>query len=103
VFEPYKGPIVGIEPKQIKNVLYITSGELKGKVVHTLKACDYEVIFMGNNGYEERIIRCRHFENEINEREEIIAIDPILTKKTLKSELLVGISPKDAKYIIFTL
>jgi hypothetical protein len=103
VFEPYNGTLLGIEPKQIKNVLYITSGELKEQVVHTLKACDYEIIFMGNNGYEERIIRCRHYENEVNEREEIIAIDPILTKKALNQELLVGISSKDAKYIIFTL
>lgn len=103
VYEEYKGPIVGIEHEQIKNVLYITSGHLKGNVVHTLKACDYEIIFMGSSGREERVIRCRHFENEINEREEIIGIDKDLTKKVLKGDLLVGISSSDAKSIIFTL
>lgn len=103
VYEEYKGPIVGIENTQIKNVLYITSGHLKGKVVHTLKACDYEIIYMGSKGYEERIIRCRHFENEVNEREEVVAVDKDLTKKVLNGDLLIGISPSTAKSIIFTL
>lgn len=103
VFEEYKGSLVGIEHKLIPNILYITSGELEGKVVHTLKACDYEIIFMGSKGVEERVIRCRHFENEINEREEIIGIDSELTKKVKSGELLVGISSNDAKSIIFTL
>lgn len=103
VFEEYKGVFQGIEHTKIQNVLYITSGKLKGKVVHTLKACDYEIIFMGKNGTEERIIRCRHFDGEINEREEIVAIDDILTKKVLAGDLLVGISSSDAKSIIFTL
>lgn len=103
VFEEYKGGLVGINHTQIKNVLYITSGNLRGKVVHTLKACDYEVIFMDSTGVENRIIRCRHFENEVNEREEIIAIDKSLTKRTINGDLLVGISSSDAKSIIFTL
>lgn len=103
VYEEYKGIIEGVEPKKIKNVLYITSGELEGKVVRTLHACDYEIIFMGEKGVEEKVIRCRHYENEINEREEIIAIDDELTKKVIDMELMVGISPSDAKYIIFTL
>src|SRR5690606_21725939 len=38
VFKPYRGVIEGIEPELIKNVLYITTGELKGNVCHTLKA-----------------------------------------------------------------
>lgn len=103
VFEEYTGPIIGVDHKKIDNVLYITSGEYKDKVVHTLKACDYEIIFMGANGVEERVIRCRHFENEINEREEIVGVDEYLTKKVEKRELMVGISSSDAKYIIFTL
>jgi hypothetical protein len=103
VFEEYTGQILGIDHKKIDNVLYITSGEHKGKVVHTLKACDYEIIFMGDKGIEERVIRCRHFENEVNEREEIIGIDDHLTKKIENKELMVGISSTDAKYIIFTL
>jgi hypothetical protein len=92
VFIPYKGIIEGIPNEQVKNVLYITSGEFEGKVVHTLKACDYEIIFIGTKGVEERIIRCRHFENEWNEREEIICVDESLTKKVNKNELLIGIS-----------
>jgi hypothetical protein len=103
VFEQYTGTLVGIDHKKIENVLYITSGNLKGKVVHTLKACDYEIIFMGKNGVEERVIRCRHFENEINDREEIVAVDDNLTKRIIGQDLLVGISSSDAKSIIFTL
>jgi hypothetical protein len=103
VFEPYNGSLVGIEPKKIKNVLYICSGELAGSVVRTLPACDYEIIFMGLNGQEERLIRCRHFEGEINEREEIVGIDKNLTNLVHERELLIGNSPLDAKYLIFTL
>jgi len=103
VYEEYKGIIEGVEPKKIKNVLYITSGKLEGKVVRTLHACDYEMIFMGESGIEERVIRCRHYEDEIKEREEIIAIDEELTKKVSDMELMVGILPTDAKYVIFTL
>lgn len=103
VFEEYRGSLEGINNTQIKNVLYITSGNLTGKVVHTLKACDYEIIYMGTKGFEERIIRCRHFEDEINEREEIIAIDRELTKRVSRGDLLIGISSFDAKSIIFTL
>lgn len=103
IFIEYKGVLEGIEHTQIKNVLYITSGHLKGKVVHTLKACDYEVIFMGDRGVEERVIRLRHYENEINEREEIVAIDDILTQEVKSGNLLIGISSSDAKSIIFTI
>lgn len=103
VYEEYKGIIEEVEPKKIKNVLYITSGELEGKVVRTLHACDYEIIFMGEKGVEERVIRCRHYENEINEREEIVAIDDTLTKQVENMELMVGVSPKDASYVAFKL
>ena len=103
VFEEYKGSLIGVEHTKIPNVLYITSGKLEGKVVHTLKACDYEIIFMGSKGVEERVIRCRHFEDEINEREEIIGIDIEMTKRVKKGDLLVGITSNDAKSIIFTL
>ena len=60
VFKPYEGFLVGVEPEQIKDVLYIKSGEFSGKIVHTLKHCDYEMVFQGVNGKEERMIRCRH-------------------------------------------
>ncbi len=97
VFKPYIGILQGIDPKLLKNTLYITSGELSGKVVRTLKACDYEVIFNNLQGREERIIRCRHFEDEENEREEVIATDEGATKKVLNGELYIGLSVSDAK------
>jgi hypothetical protein len=97
VFEPIKTQFYGIAPRLLKNTLYITSGELEGKVVHTLKACDYEVIFRNEKGVEEKVIRCRHFEDGPNEREEIIAISYELTDKVNNGEIYVGISVGDAK------
>lgn len=96
MFEPYKGTIEGIEPTVVKQVLYITTGELRGKVAHTLKGCDYQLVFQGSDGKEQNIIRCRHFNEETeNEREEIIAIADDLTMKVNKGELLVGLYPND--------
>ena len=99
VYEPYIGTLEGMQPSVIKDILYITSGKLKGKVVHTLKASDYEIVYQGDNGKEERKIRVRHFAGEENEREEIIAIDGYLTKKVKNSLLLVGLSSNNAKKI----
>lgn len=97
VFKPYTGILQGIEHTILKNTLYITSGELKGKVVRTLKACDYEIIYNNPKGREERIIRCRHFEDEYSEREEITCIDNGSTQKVVEGKLYVGISTSDAK------
>lgn len=92
VFEPYKGVLEGIEPTLLKNVLYITTGNLSGFVVGVLKASDYEIVFQGLNGREERVIRIRHSEDEDFEREEIIYVDHHLTEKVNNGELLVGLS-----------
>lgn len=97
VFQPVKTQFYGIAPNLIKNTLFITSGEHEGKIVRTLKACDYEIIFRNSKGIEEKIIRCRHFEDCPNEREEIIAIDHKLTKLVANGEYYVGISVTDAK------
>lgn len=97
VFKPYSGALVGIEPTQIKNVLYLTSGDLKGLVCHTVKAADYEIIFTGTRGKEERIIRCRHYEDKPHDREEILLIDYGLTEKVNKGELLIGLSSTDCE------
>ena len=98
VFESYKGILEGIDPKPIKNVLYVTSGELKNKVVHTLPASAFEVIFQGINGQEDRVIRFRPFGDEATQREpEAVAINDLYTKKVKKGELLIGLSVKDAK------
>lgn len=99
VFEPYKGIIEGVPPKQLKNVLYLTSGEYVGNAVYTLKACDYEIIFLNEKGIEERIIRCRHYEDGWNDREELIAIDHDLTQKVNNGELLIGLSDTDCKQL----
>jgi len=62
-----------------------------------LKACDYEIIFQGVNGREERLIRFRHFPNQEHEREEVIAVDGYLTDLVNKGKLLIGLSPTNAK------
>ena len=100
VFRPYEGYLVGIEPELIKDVLYITSGEYNGKVCQTVKAADYEIIFQGTNGREQRIIRCRHYENESHDREELIVERNDLTELVNKGKLLVGLSKSDCKSII---
>jgi hypothetical protein len=97
VYKPYKGFLTGIDPTEIKNVLFITSGELCGKVANQLIATDYEIIYQGDDNREARIIRCRHYEGaELNDREEIVAIDNDLTRRVHAGELLVGISPTKA-------
>ena len=100
VFKPYTGLIQGIPPEVFKDTLYITSGHLKGLVVHTLRACDYEIVFMGSNGQEQNIIRCRHWEDprdDIHKREEIIMIDMEKTDLVKRAKLWLGITPADAK------
>lgn len=100
IFIPYKGVIAGIEPTKIEDALYCTSGDLKGKAVQTLKACDYEVIYQDVNGKEGRMIRWRPNGCEKTNREpEAIAILESVTKKIKKGEYLVGLSTSDAKPI----
>lgn len=99
VFAPYKGHLTGIMPTEIKKKLYITSGELKGKVCLILHAADYEMVFQGQDGKEKRVIRVRHFEDDIHEREEIIGIDHEATELVNKGELYLGLSKSDAKPI----
>lgn len=97
VFEPYRGNVAGIVPQQLKNILYITSGELKGKACHTLNGCDYEIIFQDRNGQGSRLIRARHYENEIHDREEITAISNEITSKINEGIYFIGITNSDCK------
>lgn len=102
VFQPYEGPIQGIEPTQIPNLLYLTSGEFKDEVVQTLKNCDYEIVYQGAEGREERLIRCRHFEGEDltqeqYDREEIVCVRHDLTEKVKSGKLLLGLEVADMK------
>lgn len=102
VFKPYNGPLVGIEPEMIKNVLYVTSGELKGKAVLTLKSCDYVIVFRDSKtGREDNIIRFRPFGDPVTEREpESLAINNEITEAIKKGRYLVGLTPTTAKSII---
>lgn len=98
IFKPYEGAISGIQPTLIKDTLFVTSGELKDKVVKTIKASDFEIVFQGKDGREKSLIRFRPFGDEKNKREEeAIAILHDETEKVLSGELLVGYSVSDAK------
>jgi hypothetical protein len=98
IFKPYSGVLQGIEPTILKDSLYVTTGELKGKAVKTVKASDYCIIFQDVDGRENQLIRFRPFGNEKEQREpEAIAVLNAVTEQIEKGELLVGISVSDAK------
>lgn len=100
VFKPYEGTIQGIEPTVLKDTLYVTTGELKGNIVKTLIASDYQVIFQGDDSREKYLIRFRPMGDEKRKMEpEAIAIMGDLNKKLKQGELLIGYSPTDAKII----
>jgi hypothetical protein len=101
VFEPYKGVIQNIQPKKLKDTLYVKTGEYAGLVVRTLTACDYEIIFREpSTGRERRIIRFRPNGDEKTQREpEAIAIDHSATEKVKRGEFFLGLTPSDAKPI----
>ena len=100
VFEPYHGIIEGVEPSEIKNVLWVTTGEYKGNVCITLKACDYQLIFQDVNGREGNLIRFRSVEDQKTQREcEVVAIHHDFTNKVLNGKLHVGLTKVDAKSI----
>jgi hypothetical protein len=101
VFKPYLGFLEGIEPEIVENVLYVTSGEYKGLVVRTLKACDYQIVFQESNGRESNIIRFRPNGDEEEKREpEAIAIEHDLTEKVANGELFIGLTIKDCQPLI---
>lgn len=98
VFKPYTGIMIGVGHEKIKDVLYVTSGKLKGEVVKTIKASDYEIVFQDSNGQENRLIRFRPYGDEKSNREpEAIAILHDATEKVKKWKYIVGLTPSDAK------
>lgn len=100
VFIPYNGILEGIEPTKIKDVLYVTSGNYKGLVVATIKACDFELVFNDGGGKEHRIIRFRPNGDKDNQREEeAIAVLDDMTQKVNKGELLIGLNPNECTKI----
>ncbi len=102
VFKPYEGFIQGIPPTQIQDTLYVTSGDLQGQVVRTLKASDYLITFRDpTTGRDVQIIRFRPHGDEKEKREpEAIAIMNELTEQLDNGELLVGLTPIDAQPIL---
>lgn len=98
VFVPYTGILHGIEPKKMKDTLYVKTGKYKALVVKTLQACDAVIHFRNEKGVDESIIRFRPYGNKKENREpEAIAILNDVTEKVLSGEYLVGIAIKDAK------
>ena len=100
VFRPVESMLIGMEPKLIKDTLYITSGKDKGLVFTTVRASDYQIVFQGMDGREGNLIRCRHYEDEENDLEELIAINHELTEKVKNGRIKVGLTPTDAKYLL---
>lgn len=100
IFKPYEGVLDGIEPTQVKDVLWMTTGEYKDKACITLRHSDYEMIFQDINGREGNIIRIRTSDNPVDQREsEVVAIHDELTEKVLAGKLLVGLNKSNAKPI----
>jgi hypothetical protein len=99
VFRPYSGILQGIEPTQLKDTLYVYTGELSGKIVKTVKAADYCIVHQGIDGREGNIIVFKHYEEDDNDIEEVLCILDELTEQLHKSKLLVGLTKTDAKPI----
>lgn len=99
VFKPYEGILSGIEPTKLKDTLYIQTGHLKGRVVKTLKAADYEICFQDITGREGNIIVAEHYEDQDHDRDLIICILDELTEQLHEGRLLVGLTKSDAKPI----
>lgn len=100
VFKPYEGVLENIDPTLMKDMLWVTSGELRNQVVKTLKACDYQIVFQDLNGRENYLIVFRPFGNSKTKlEEEAIAILHDETELINKGKLLIGYSIKDAKPI----
>lgn len=98
VFKPYDGIISGIEPKQLKDTLFVLTGELKNKVVKTLVACDYQCVYQSRNGREASLIRFRPMGDPSTKKEaEAIAILEDETEKVLSGKYLIGFTTSDAK------
>lgn len=101
VFVPYRGTLEGIEPEQLVDTLYVTTGELAGNVVKTGKACDYQIVLQGDDGREKSLIRFRPFGDHKNGRpEEAECILHNETKQVKNGELLVGYEIKTAKKLV---
>jgi hypothetical protein len=97
VFKPYAGSLEGIPPTMIKDCLYVLTGDLAGKVVLTVKASDYQIVFQDVNGIEGNLIRFRPHGDGEKREPEAIAIHHNFTKKVLNQEYLIGLTTSDCK------
>lgn len=91
VWKPYEG-LLQIPPSLIPNRLYVKEGELKNNIVITLKYCDYEIVFQGDNGREDYLISTKL-------DDEVVAIDNGLTEKYQEGNILIGRTVDEAKPI----
>ncbi len=98
VFVPYSGMIEGVPPNKLNDTLFVTSGNLKNKVVKTLKASDYQITFRNERGVDQNIIRFRP-DGDKEREAEAIAILNDETDKVLSGEYLIGLNVNDAKTI----
>ncbi len=98
-FVPYSGKIQGVPPKQLSDILFVTSGRLKNRVVKTLKASDYQLTFRDPTiGRDISMIRFRP-DGDKEREPEAIAILETETDKVLSGEYLIGLNINDAKSI----
>ena len=103
VYKPYNGLMTGIEPEELKDTLFVTSGNLMGNVVKTLKGCNYCIIYQDTNGRENYLIVFRPNGNsKTGLEEEAIAILHHETEQVLKGNYLIGYSISDAKPLEIT-
>jgi hypothetical protein len=94
IFKPYTGILLGIPPTEIKNALFVTSGNFLHQVLLTGLYCDYTIVFQEANGRESHITRMRDAHEE---RDEALAISHSLTDLVLSGELLIGETAETAK------
>ena len=98
VFKKYDGIISWMKPEVMENILYVTTGKLKDKIVLTLVGCDYECVFQDTNGREGNRIRFLPFgEPRLNKEEEAICIREDLMKDLKDGKLLIGYTLSDCK------
>lgn len=98
VFKKYDTIISWMKPEKISDMLFVTTGEFKGKIVQTLVACDYECVFQDTNGREGNRIRFLPNGNEsVNKEPEAICIRYDLMKELEEGKLLIGYTIDDCK------
>lgn len=94
IFRPYKGILLGIPPAEIKNALFVASGNFLHQVLLTGLYCDYTIVFQESDGREKHITRMRDAHEE---RDEALAISHSLTEQVLNGDLLIGETAETAK------